>query len=150
MRKLTLICLISVSLLQACNDSTEPVASQSESDGFTAAELEGTSWELIELVVMGGFEFVPDDPAKYTVQFRSDNRVTGKSDCNTITAQWPHADSFAITDFGSTRSMCIGGSLHNYYTLYLRDVNGFAREDDQLVLTTPVEEVRLVFSASGN
>lgn len=151
MHKLTLTCLISLALLQACDNAPESTDLLSVSNNsFTVAELQGSSWELMELTVLGGFSFVPDESGKYTLQFRTDNRLTGQSDCNTITGQWTYAETFAITDFSTSRSLCISGSLHNYYSLYLRDVNDLAREGDQLVLKTPTEEVRLVFSARGN
>lgn len=141
--------LITVLLLQSCSDNTEPSPDQSAPNGVTAAaELEGTAWELAEMTVLGGYSFTPDQPDKYTVEFRTDNRLTGKSDCNTFTGHWSHEDTFAISQFSASRSMCISGSLHNYYSLYLRDVNGYERAGNQLVLNTPIEEVRLVFSAS--
>ena len=47
--------------------------------------LEDTNWQLRNMKVLGGFLFTPDDPSKYRLNFRSDNRLTGTSDCNTIT-----------------------------------------------------------------
>lgn len=46
--------------------------------------LEGSNWQLVKLTVLGGFVFVPEDPSEYVLSFRSENRLTGTSDCNTI------------------------------------------------------------------
>ncbi len=109
------------------------------------ADLEGSTWELTELFVMGGYEFSPEVPGDYTLRFESDNRLRGNSDCNTFTGSWEAGESFAITSFEHTRSMCLSGSIHNFYVLYLPDVVNLIMEDEQLVATTTTDGVRLVF-----
>lgn len=113
------------------------------------SELENTSWELVEMTVLGGFEFAPDDPGKYTLSFRPDNRLTGQSDCNTFTGVWNTTPNFSFTDVESTRSMCLSGSLHNFYVLYLSDVVAAEEQDDTLILRTTDAEVRLGFRKAG-
>lgn len=152
MRNATLLtCLLPVLLLQSCDNSVEAPEVQAELESpDTGASLEGTSWELAETTVLGGFTFTPDQPDKYTVQFRTDSRLTGKSDCNSFTGVWNYEEVFSVSEVSSTRSMCERGSLHNYYNLYLRDVNGFERDDNQLVLRTPLEDIRIVFTPASN
>jgi len=116
------------------------------SDGeLEYADLEGSTWELTELIVMGGYEFSPEVPGDYTLRFESDNRLRGDSDCNTFTASLNTEESLAVTDFDHTRSMCLSGSVHNFYVLYLAAAVDFTMEDDLLVATTTTEGVRLAF-----
>lgn len=132
-------------LLTACGSEEQGAAEEAVPATPDYSTLEGSTWELDELVALGGFVFEPDDSAKYTLNFRSDNRLTGKSDCNTYTANWNAEQGFAITDFSSSRSLCIAGSLHNYYQLYMRDVTSLQQQNDALVLGTSTDEVRLSF-----
>lgn len=109
------------------------------------AELEDTVWELTELTVMGGYDFSPDVPGDYTLRFESDSRLRGKSDCNTFTGQWSADETFAVSEFDHTRTMCLSGSIHNFYVLYLPQIVNLVMEDDLLVASTTTEGVRLAF-----
>ena len=135
-------------LLSACGNEGES-ETLVETEVAAPIELENTSWQLVELIALGGHSFIPDDPADYTLNFRPDSRLTGKSDCNTYTAQWAvDGDSVAISDYRSTRSLCISGSLHNYYSLYLRDVTGVSLDAGRLAIVTATPDVRLTFQAA--
>lgn len=129
-----LAALAVVALLTACG-----------SDELDYNELEATTWELTELFVMGGYEFSPDVPGDYTLRFEADNRLRGNSDCNTFTGTWAAEETFTVTDFEHTRSMCLSGSIHNFYVLYLADVVDLTMEEELLVATTTTEGVRLAF-----
>lgn len=142
-----LLAIISGLLLSACGSeggSSDVVDSQPAN----SIELESSRWQLVELVALGGHSFIPEDPADYTLNFRPEGRLTGKSDCNTFTADWAVAGgSLTFANYNPTRSLCIRGSLHNYYSLYLRDVTGVSAEGDGLALVTSTPDVRLVFQA---
>ncbi len=109
--------------------------------------LEGTNWQLTRLTVPGGFEFVPDDPGKYVLNFRSENRLTGNSDCNRILGSWHQEEEGAVyfEPFAAGRSLCPPGSLHNNFALYMRSVVAYERSDEMLVLTTTIDGVVLEF-----
>ena len=36
-------------------------------------DLEGTNWQLLNMKVLGGYLFTPEDPSQYRLNFRSDN-----------------------------------------------------------------------------
>lgn len=111
-----------------------------------AMDLENTNWQLVHMTVLGGYEFIPEEPGKYVLNFRSDSRLTGSSDCNEIGGLWIQEDfSLSFKPFVSSRKLCAPGSLHNNFALYLRDTAAFALEDDNLVLTTSTEGIRLEF-----
>lgn len=130
--------------LVACGDNSVPVEQAAEPVDYNAA-LEGSIWELEQITVMGGFVFEPETVSDYSIRFRPEQRLTGKSDCNTFTATWQAEENLTISNFSSTRSMCIVGSLHNYFSLYLRDVVSMDLAADSLRLGTTTEGVSLQF-----
>jgi heat shock protein HslJ len=134
--------------LSSCGND-DGVASAVDSEAASPLALENTTWQLVELVALGGHSFIPEDPADYTLSFRPESRLTGKSDCNTFTAQWAlEGGSLTFADYRSTRSLCIRGSLHNYYSLYLREVTSAVAEAGGLALETSTPGVRLAFKAA--
>lgn len=113
-------------------------------------ELEDTNWQLVNMKVLGGFLFTPDDPSQYRLNFRSDNRLTGTSDCNTITGFYFQEDSgFRFDPFVSTRKLCPPGSLHNNLVLILKDVNAVEFRNGKMYMTNGYEGVELEFEARG-
>ena len=110
--------------------------------------LEGTNWQLVNLTVLGGFNFTPDDPGKYVLNFRSESRLTGSSDCNSLNGSW-HQEGSALhfEPFSSTRKLCPPGSLHNNLLLYLRDTNAVKISSGHMVLTTDTDGVEMEFEA---
>jgi len=143
------ISFIVLSLLIASCDNGEVAEQAQEEVVDYAAQLEDTSWELVDIVVMGGYVFEPETPSDYTIRFRSENRLTGKSDCNTLTGSWQVEEDLTISELNSTRSMCIAGSLHNYFSLYLRDVVSMELAGESLTLRTTIEGVTLKFQPSA-
>lgn len=110
--------------------------------------LEGSNWQLVQLTVLGGFVFVPPDPSKYVLNFRSENRLSGTSDCNSITGSWQQENTeLHFEPYSSTRSLCAPGSLHSYLDLYLHEVAAHSFRDGHLVLTTPTEGVEIEFES---
>jgi heat shock protein HslJ len=111
--------------------------------------LEGTNWQLVKLTVLGGFEFVPEEPGKYVLNFRNRNRLTGDSDCNSLSGTWQQQEDSTLhfEPLGSTRRLCEPGSLHNNLLLYLRDVQTFAVRDRHLILQTTTEGVEIEFES---
>ena len=136
--------IVAAALLLVACDNDSGVVSEPEPVDYTAL-LEDSSWELTEIVVLGGYVFEPETPSDYTLRFRTDGRLTGKSDCNTFTANWDVAENLTVSNYSPTRSMCIAVSLHNYYSLYLRDVVSMELEDQSLILRTTSEGVQLEF-----
>jgi len=110
--------------------------------------LEGTNWQLVQLEVAGGFVFTPEEPGKYVLNFRSENRLTGTSDCNRITGSWQQESAtLRFEPFSATKSLCVPGSLHNYLALNLGAVVTHTFRDGHMIMTTTTEGVEIEFEA---
>ena len=112
--------------------------------------LEDTNWQLLNMKVLGGFLFTPRDPSQYRLNFRSENRLTGTSDCNTITGSYfQESIGFRFDPFVSTRKLCPPGSLHNNLVLILKDVNAIEFRGGKMYMTNGHDGVELEFEARG-
>lgn len=112
--------------------------------------LEGTNWQLQNMKVLGGFLFTPDDPSLYRLNFRTENRLTGTSDCNTITGSYfQESTGFRFDPFVSTRKLCPPGSLHNNLVLILKNVNAIEFRDGKMYMTNGYDGVELEFEERG-
>ena len=112
--------------------------------------LEDTNWQLLNMKVLGGFLFTPDDPSRYRLNFRSENRLTGTSDCNTIIGSYfQESIGFRFDPFVSTRKLCAPGSLHNNLVLILKDVNAIEFREGRMYMTNGYDGVELEFEKRG-
>lgn len=118
------------------------------SPGAESPDLEETNWQLVKMTVLGGYVFIPDEPAKYVLNFRSDSRLTGSSDCNDLGGVWIQ-EGFALRfePLNTSRKLCAPGSLHNNLTLYLRNTTAFQMIDGNMFLRTTTEGVELEFES---
>lgn len=113
-------------------------------------DLEGSNWQLLNMKVLGGFLFTPEDPSQYRLNFRTENRLTGTSDCNTITGSYfQESSGFRFEPFVSTRKLCPPGSLHNNLVLILKDVNAIEFRDGKMYMTNGYDGVELEFGSRG-
>ena len=103
--------------------------------------LEDTNWQLLNMKVLGGFLFTPDDPSQYRLNFRSENRLTGTSDCNTIIGSYfQESIGFRFDPFVSTRKLCAPGSLHNNLVEF---------REGRMYMTNGYDGVELEFEKRG-
>lgn len=114
----------------------------------TADSLAGSNWQLVRMTVLGGYEFIPDDPTKYVLNFRSESRLTGTSDCNDLGGLWVQEQSaLRFEPLSSSRKLCAPGSLHNNFALYLRDTQNFKMVNGNMLLSTTTDGVELEFES---
>ena len=145
MRKTLSRYLVLGSLLMLVLPSTQFSLAQEED-----ITLEDTNWQLLNMKVLGGFLFTPDDPSQYRLNFRSENRLTGTSDCNTITGSYfQESTDFRFDPFISTRKLCPPGSLHNNLVLILKDVNVIEFRGGKMYMTNGYNGVELEFEKRG-
>lgn len=124
------------------------VSYAADSATSAADSLEGSNWQLVRMTVLGGYVFTPAEPAKYVLNFRSDNRLTGTSDCNDLNGSWIQEEfTLRFEPFSTSRKLCAPGSLHNNLILYLRNTQAFQMIDGNMHLRTTTEEVVLEFES---
>lgn len=101
-------------------------------------ELAGTSWRLVEIGWMDDRSGIPDDPAKYTLELRTDGLAAMAADCNRGTSSWTSesAGKIAFGPVASTRAMCRPGSLSEEYLTQLGRVRSYVLKDHHLFLAT--------------
>lgn len=100
--------------------------------------LEGTAWRLMNIASMDDSIDVPDDPAKYTLEFQADGRAAILADCNRGTGSWK-SESPNQLSFGpvaATRAMCPPGSLSAKYLGQFEWVRSYVMKDGNLFLAT--------------
>ena len=102
-----------------------------------AGGLGGTSWQLVKF--QGGDEktLVPDDRAKYTIQFNADNSVSARIDCNRGRGIWksPGLNQLQLGPLALTRAMCPPGSLHDQLVKHWEYVRSYLIKDGHLFLS---------------
>jgi heat shock protein HslJ len=102
-----------------------------------ADNLGGTSWRLVKF--QGGDETIltPDDPAKYTITFQPDGRVSARIDCNRGMGSWrsPGPPQLELGPLALTRMMCPEGSLHDQIARQWTYVRSYMIRDGHLFLS---------------
>lgn len=132
-------------VLAACSPAEQGEENNTDAPAEIVS-LEGSKWQLVELTVLGGFTFQPNPTSDYNIFFRSNDRLTGRSDCNDITGSWFQGNtSLRLEPFAVTRALCAPGSLHNNLALYMKDVDAYSIQDGHLMLTTPTEGILIEF-----
>ena len=131
--------------LTACGPSDSEETATPQAPVIAAPiDLEGTSWQLIKIVSIGGYEFVPEDGGDYLIRFRSEGRLVGNSDCNRVGATWiQDGNSLTLEQFVTTSQMCPPGTMHNHFVSNIMNVQAFTEEEDKLVFTTHIEGVNI-------
>lgn len=132
-------------LLSSCGEGQQVSEPAPEPEALL---LEGTSWQLIKITAIGGYEFIPEDGSDYVLRFRDQSRLVAESDCNTAGATWTQdGGNLNLAQFVTTNNMCPPGTLHNHFVSNLRNVDGFSNAGDNLVFTTSIPGVSLEFEA---
>ena len=120
-----------------CNAAREEPVPRAEAGQAAHSSLGGTSWQLVKFE--GGDEttLTPDDPAKYTIAFGSDGRLSARIDCNRGVGTWKSSGPPEL-EFGPlalTRAMCPPGSLHDQIVRQWPYVRSYVTRDGHLFLS---------------
>jgi len=103
----------------------------------TAADLGGTSWQLVKFQSSDDTTLTPDDKSKYTIAFGNDGRMSGRLDCNRGSDTWK-SDGPNQLQFGPmalTRAMCPPGSLHDRIAKDWSAMRSYVIKDGHLFLS---------------
>jgi para-nitrobenzyl esterase len=107
----------------------------------TQRTLEGTVWQLVQIMSMDDRVFVPDERSKYTLAFESEGHLVVRADCNRGQGKWSFKEPSHL-EFGmlaTTRAMCLPGSLYDRFISDLGYVRSFVLKDGHLFLATMVD-----------
>jgi len=116
-----------------------------------ASELEGTSWQLLNITSMDDRVDVPDTPSKYTLEFKPDGAAQIVADCNRGAGTWM-SESAGRLQFGpvaSTRALCPPESLSERYLAQFEWVRSYVLGGGHLFLATMADGSIIEFEPSG-
>ncbi len=106
-----------------------------------AAELGGTSWQLVKFQGSDDKTLTPDDKAKYTIDFEADGQVSARIDCNRGRGTWKSSGPNRL-EFGPlalTRAMCPPGSLQDRIAKDWASVRSYTIKGGHLFLSLMAE-----------
>jgi para-nitrobenzyl esterase len=103
----------------------------------TAAELAGTSWQLVKFMGSDDTTLTPDDGAKYTLAFNADGSLTARLDCNRGRGTWRSSapNQLELSSLALTRAMCPPGSLHDRIVKHWPYIRSYLMKDGHLFLS---------------
>jgi para-nitrobenzyl esterase len=118
-------------LLFACS------AREQTSPKKAAADLGGTSWQLVQFQGSDDTTVTPDDRTKYTIAFGTDGRVSAQIDCNRGIGTWRSSgpNQLRFGPLGLTWAMCPPGSLHDRIVKHWEFIRSYTIQNGHLFLS---------------
>jgi heat shock protein HslJ len=100
------------------------------------AELEGTSWQLVKFEGSDDTTLVPDDRAKYTIQFSPGGQLSARIDCNRGMGTWKSSEPsrLELGPLALTRARCPPGSLHDRIVKHWPYLRSYVMKEGHLFL----------------
>jgi para-nitrobenzyl esterase len=125
-----------VLLASAVNEQTPAQKKDAPSKPETAS-LGGTSWQLVKFQSMDDKTLIPDDKAKYTLEFGTDGGISARIDCNRGRSTWKSSGSgqLELGPLVLTRAMCPPGSLHDHIVKNWSYVRSYVLKEGHLYLS---------------
>ena len=102
-----------------------------------AANLTGTSWQLVKFQGSDDTTLTPDDRSKYTIEFGADGRLSARIDCNRGRGTWKTTGTsqLQLGPLALTRAMCPPGSLHDRIVKQWGAIRSYVLKDGHLFLS---------------
>ena len=103
----------------------------------TAADLVGTSWQLVKFQGSDDTTLTPDDGAKYTLSFNADGSLTARFDCNRGRGTWRSSgpNQLELSSLAVSRAMCPPGSLHDQIVKHWPYIRSYLMKGGHLFLS---------------
>ena len=103
----------------------------------TPVGLGGSAWQLVRFQGGDGKVLVPDDPAKYTIEFFAEGGVAMRIDCNRARGTWksPAPGQLEFGPLAVTRVQCPPDSLHDRVALDVSRVRSYVVRNGHLYLS---------------
>jgi para-nitrobenzyl esterase len=102
-----------------------------------AADLAGTSWQLVKFQGGDDTTLTPDDRTKYTIEFAAGGQMTARVDCNRGRGEWTSGGPNRI-EFGPlalTRAVCPPGSMHDQIVKQWGNIRSYVIRNGHLFLS---------------
>lgn len=131
--------------------ANEPEAAVTEAGGVTSG-LEGTSWQLVQIVSMDDTTLEPDNRSDYRLAFGADGAANLVADCNRASGSWT-SESEGKLEFGlmaATMAMCPPGSLHDQYLAQFPFVRSYVLKEGHLFLATMADGAIIEFEPADD
>jgi heat shock protein HslJ len=127
---------LAVLVASAVNAQTPAQKKDAPSKPETAG-LGGTSWQLVKFQSMDDKTLIPDDKAKYTLEFGTDGGISARIDCNRGRSTWKSSGpgQLELGPLVLTRAMCPPGSLHDHIVKNRAYVRSYVLKDGHLFLS---------------
>ena len=125
--------------------------SEVEPNAVTSA-LEGTSWQLVQIVSMDDTTLEPDNRSDYRLAFGADGAANLVADCNRASGSWT-SESEGQLEFGlmaATMAMCPPGSLHDQYLAQFPFVRSYVLKEGHLFLATMADGAIIEFEPADD
>jgi para-nitrobenzyl esterase len=116
-----------------------------------AADLGGTSWQLVKFQGGDDKTLTPDDKAKYTIQFSTDGGLSARIDCNRGRSAWKSSGSsrLQLGPLALTRAQCPPGSLHDQIVKHWEFIRSYIIKDGHLFLSLMADGGIYEFEPTG-
>ncbi len=111
---------------------TPPAKSSSSS----SSPLQGTAWQLVKFQGSDDTTVMPDDGAKYTIEFNTGGELVMRLDCNRGRGSWKSSgpNQVQLGPLALTRAQCPEGSLHDRMVTHVNLIRSFVIRDGHLFL----------------
>jgi heat shock protein HslJ len=112
------------------------VAAGVHADLKTPGSVAGTRWQLVKIIGLDDQLTLPDEPARYTIEFDAGGRASLRVDCNRVMTTWTSAGAGRV-QFGvlaGTRANCAGNSLAGRVMRELPAIRTYSIRDMHLYL----------------
>jgi para-nitrobenzyl esterase len=125
-----------VSILLSCSVLVSAAGAQPPA-AAAAADLGGTSWQLVAFRGGDGEVLRPDDGLKYTLAFGPTGQLVVRLDCNRGRGTWKSsgAGRIEIGPLALTRALCSPESLHDRILRLLGYIASYRIKDGRLFLS---------------
>lgn len=110
---------------------------QAPASAPSAAELEGTSWQLVRFQGSDGAQLVPQERGRYLLAFAAHGELSARIDCNRGSGTWstPEPGRISFGALATTRATCPSGSLYDQIVAQWGNVRFYVLKDGHLFLT---------------
>lgn len=131
--------------------SSQEVAKQPAEDATSSPQLAGPVWLWQQTLMNNDDQFVPANPANYSVQFNADGTLAVQADCNQVGGSYTlDGSQITITMGPSTLAACPEGSLGDQFVQNLSQANIYSFAGEELLIDLMLDSGTMRFGAQSS